>query len=43
MLSLLLSYTLTLQAVLSSLVRMIMDTQARMVNVQRLLSLLKIP
>lgn len=43
MLSLLLSYTLTLQQVLSSMVRQMMDIQARMVNVQRLLSLLEIP
>ena len=43
MLSLLLTYTLSLQQVLSSTLRMLMDVQARMVNVQRLLSLLKVP
>lgn len=43
MLSLLLTYVLNFQSCLILVVRMAMDVEARMVNVQRLLSVLKVP
>lgn len=43
MLSLLLTYILNLQIIVISVVRQMMEIEARMVNVERLLSLLKVP
>ena len=43
LLALLLSYSLTLQACVVSLIRLIMDIETRMVNVDRCFALLKVP
>ena len=43
MLSLLLTYVLNFQSCLMMVVRLLMDIEARFVNVERLLSLLKVP